>query len=799
MKKFLIIIILFLGLTVLNGCEKEEEIPVDEDIYYTVTFVDYNNEVILEVEVLEFTTVTPPTAPVRDGYIFKGWSKGLDNVSSDMTVEATYEEILPNYYIVKFFSFGSLVKEEQVEEGKAATAPSAEVAGYIFNGWDKDFSKVMGNLEVNGIYEKIIIPYVSYEEDFTFPTLLDYSYLIAGIESENPRYTFNNIKNGGSRGENEMVYYDNPAVFNTNQWGFEIAVDSNNVIIARATKVVMPEGGFVISGHGTASDLLEKNTKLGDIIIYSSNVAKLYRKAEITNIINLAIEIDILKAKVIEANNNYEALDYKQITLDLVQVSNIYNSLFSGYNKASYDIASQMVLDTYFKLVEATSATVRAMWHYPLRAGSYTETNENQVKVFLDRLNEVGINRVYLNTNFNGKSIYKSEYLTTSLTNYYTYGSYKDYLECFIEEAHLRGIEVYAWTNTLIAGDGSNNPYYSSRGWLLKGYNGQDNSGGMYFVDISNPEVQDFLGNVFSELSGEYNLDGIEFDFIRYPNGNLHTFSGVIDDTTKITDWGYTETFINGFMSKYNLTGDFKELIKNNNTVRTNFIAYKMQVLTDTVIMLNNKIKTANSNVKISAAVMPSINTAKTTYLQDWETWIKNGLVEELEPMIYTAHNSRVVTDISSMKNVVKDYATIVAGIFPEGDGADLSMNAEQIILLQRLAVHGMSKFSSRQMFASTSFVEAFKKMKRDYTVLPTSSKEEILEAYFIDLGFKLNNYYIYRDTNSNYTNLITLLSSNANLETRFDLVEGLIKSLENSNVKDKLIFEYEKIKSFIK
>ena len=65
-----------------------------------------------------------------------------------------------------------------------------------------------------------------------------------------------------------------------------------------------------------------------------------------------------------------------------------------------------------------------------------------------------GINRIYLNTNFNGSSIYKSQYLNQLIANNYNYEGYKDYLECFIEEAHKRNIEVYAWTNTLIAGDG---------------------------------------------------------------------------------------------------------------------------------------------------------------------------------------------------------------------------------------------------------------------------------------------------------------------------------------------------------
>ena len=59
---------------------------------YTVTFVDYNGE-ILKTEIVEGgRSATAPADPVRSGYAFAGWDKAFDNVTSDLTITATYTQ-----------------------------------------------------------------------------------------------------------------------------------------------------------------------------------------------------------------------------------------------------------------------------------------------------------------------------------------------------------------------------------------------------------------------------------------------------------------------------------------------------------------------------------------------------------------------------------------------------------------------------------------------------------------------------------------------------------------------------------
>ena len=129
-----------------------------EPIYYTVTFQDWDGTTLKTEQVEQGKSATAPAAPVREGYTFIGWDKDFSNVQSDLTVTAQYEKNVPEpiYYTVTFQDWdGTVLKTEQVEQGKSATAPATPVReGYTFTGWDKDFSNVQSDLTVTAQYEQ---------------------------------------------------------------------------------------------------------------------------------------------------------------------------------------------------------------------------------------------------------------------------------------------------------------------------------------------------------------------------------------------------------------------------------------------------------------------------------------------------------------------------------------------------------------------------------------------------------------------------------------------------------------------
>ena len=126
-------------------------------INYTVTFKDYDGTVLKTQTVEEGASATAPANPTRDGYNFTGWDVDFSNVTSNLTVTAQYEEII--YYTVTFKDYdGTVIKTQTVEEGASATAPSNPSRdGYNFTGWDKSFDNITSDLTVTAQYEEIVV------------------------------------------------------------------------------------------------------------------------------------------------------------------------------------------------------------------------------------------------------------------------------------------------------------------------------------------------------------------------------------------------------------------------------------------------------------------------------------------------------------------------------------------------------------------------------------------------------------------------------------------------------------------
>ena len=119
--------------------------------YHTVTFKDWNGTVLKTQQVEHGKAATAPANPTRTGYTFTGWDKAFTNVTANLVVTAQYSI---NTYTVTFKDWnGTVLKTQQVQYGGAATAPANPTrTGYTFTGWDKAFTNVTANLVVTAQY-----------------------------------------------------------------------------------------------------------------------------------------------------------------------------------------------------------------------------------------------------------------------------------------------------------------------------------------------------------------------------------------------------------------------------------------------------------------------------------------------------------------------------------------------------------------------------------------------------------------------------------------------------------------------
>lgn len=90
----------------------------------------------------------------------------------------------------------------------------------------------------------------------------------ASADGENLTYIVNGI-NSYREADTLIIYNYSSGNTGSNPYGYEVRVDKNNrVISVGGNNSKIPEGGFVVSGHGIAADFLKENVKVGDKIVF---------------------------------------------------------------------------------------------------------------------------------------------------------------------------------------------------------------------------------------------------------------------------------------------------------------------------------------------------------------------------------------------------------------------------------------------------------------------------------------------------------------------------------------------------
>ncbi|MCM1514459.1 MAG: family 10 glycosylhydrolase [Anaeroplasma bactoclasticum] len=803
---------------------------------YTVVFMG-RNDCMIETYIVNYQDqLTYPQAPYEKGYTFIRWDQSIDLVTENLIIHAIYQkdeldihlnQIQVTNHNTQLQIVGSLSYNESIEWLKWIiwiddTCYNVEVEGstnmyYPFE-WFLDLiydETTVVHIDIQIQFEEDVF-YPLYEDDYFCyiePAFSSYTSYVENLSLASPANldltqfeftgddciaTLSNVIYGGFRGTNECHVYDEATYRNRNAYGYEIAVDKDGIAIDAQTLVDLPKGGCIISGHGTAATLLEKQIQVGDYIQYHSATKQIqvYRAASLNQIIWIRENLIQAKEKMIASYIEKKPLDYALLQEKYQQALEQFAKI-DALDSSEKEQLALLVSQLHYLTIAPKTVEVKAFWHYPMRITGYPENTTLEVCKLLDRVVELGINTIYVNTNFNGGSIYPSAYLRQQRGANYVYEGYNDYLECFIEEAHRRNLRVVAWSNTFVCGDGYL-PSYNRRDFCAIDYQGNYHSGNVYFYDITQKEVQTLLTNVYKELSHNYNLDGIEYDFVRYPASNLHTFSGVITDSSLINDFCYTESALNLFQTTYQIEGDVKTLLLTSEDIRKQWMAFKVQNVTNMVKMISNVIHSEKPHMMISTAVMSSLSGAIQTYAQDFGTWIKEGYVDNLDPMIYSGSNSYVASRIEGFMETVNGQASIVIGLSPDNSGGDAITLCEQLEYISNHLEIGFSEFSSRNIFNTPEIIVGLQALKRSYTVTPYQSKEEIRKAYALHMLDVFTNYYCHIDQSidvEQFKKAYGLLWSN---QITYDEISLLIGQIQDATIAQRVTSEWTMIQNLL-
>ena len=236
----------------------------------------------------------------------------------------------------------------------------------------------------------------------------------------------------------------------------------------------------------------------------------------------------------------------------------------------------------------------------------------------LDRLKEANFNTVMMQTRLRGDLIYPSaiETFPEALTGKSGKNPGYDPLAFAIEECHKRGMELHAWIVTIPAGNNRQVKLLGKHSVVKKYRQICKQHDGAWFLDPGHPKTADYLSNIVREIVTKYDVDGIHFDYIRYPE-NAHRFPD--RDTHR----------------KYGKGKDLK--------------LWRRENITNIVRRLYSEVKQVKPWVKVSSSPVGKFkdtsrysslgwNAYETVY-QDAQGWLKEGIHDALFPMMYFKDN----------------------------------------------------------------------------------------------------------------------------------------------------------------
>ncbi len=185
---------------------------------------------------------------------------------------------------------------------------------------------------------------------------------------------------------------------------------------------------------------------------------------------------------------------------------------------------------------QSSKHEVRAVWVSSAGGDWPTSTDpaeqQRSLIAIFNTLQEQHFNTVFFQVRPRGNVLYRSalEPWAGQLTGVLGRDPGYDPLEFAIIEAHKRGLELHAWFNVAKVWGSDNLPAHQQhvtrkhREWVRL-FEGE------WWLDMGEPDARTYTEELVKELISGYDIDGIHFDYIRYP-------SAAFEDWGSFTKWG---------------------------------------------------------------------------------------------------------------------------------------------------------------------------------------------------------------------------------------------------------------------
>ncbi len=224
----------------------------------------------------------------------------------------------------------------------------------------------------------------------------------------------------------------------------------------------------------------------------------------------------------------------------------------------------------------------------------------------------------------------------------------RDILRDLIAQAHSQGLLVIPWFEFGFMAPETSELALNHPNWLTQKRDGSQSSvgaaGEVAWLNPFHPQVQQFIRDLVLEIVTQYDVDGIQFD----------------DHMSLPSEFGYDKYTV----SLYN------QETKNNppsNPQDPFWLRWRADKITAFMVQLNQAVKERKPNAIFS--VSPNYyDFAYKLHLQDWLTWVRMNIVDELIVQVYRPNLDSFIQKISrpemqEVQQLIPTGVGIMAGL----------------------------------------------------------------------------------------------------------------------------------------
>ena len=285
-----------------------------------------------------------------------------------------------------------------------------------------------------------------------------------------------------------------------------------------------------------------------------------------------------------------------------------------------------LVLLTSFITVLLAGNPVAAIAQQPLQEirGVWMTTNDNDILSDRPKLQDAVTQLAQLNFNTIYPVVWNSGYVLyespvaqrTGIQPFLRKGLQgQDTLSDLVAQAHQQGLLAIPWFEFGFMTSPTSELALNHPDWITKRRNGNQTwigaAGEVVWLNPFHPDVQKFISDLVLEVVTRYDVDGIQFD----------------DHTSLPNEFGY---------DRYTLALYKRETGRNAPSDPHNpaWVRWRANKITAFMTQLNQAVKNRKPDAIFSVSPNP-YDVAYKTYLQDWLTWVRKGIVDELIVQVY--------------------------------------------------------------------------------------------------------------------------------------------------------------------